>query len=50
MLKNFFADRSAAIWIFAGFLIFGLAEVLAQAPMVDITPGPGRLLLRVASC
>jgi imidazolonepropionase-like amidohydrolase len=40
MLKNFFADRSAAIWIFAGFLIFGLAGVLAQAPMVDITPGP----------
>ncbi len=44
MLKDFVAGRSAGIRVFAGFLIFslaGVAGVLAQAPMVDITPGPG---------
>jgi imidazolonepropionase-like amidohydrolase len=47
MLRNFFAGRSAAIWI-VGFLILvfaGVTGVLAQAPMVDITPGPGTIAI-----
>jgi imidazolonepropionase-like amidohydrolase len=44
MLKNFFAGRSAAIRMFVGILIFGLAGAAglwAQGPMVDITPSSG---------
>jgi imidazolonepropionase-like amidohydrolase len=48
MLKGFFAGRSVEIRMAAGFLILGLAwvaGVLAQAPMVDITPGPGTIAI-----
>jgi imidazolonepropionase-like amidohydrolase len=48
MLKDFFAGRSAGITVFGGLLIFGfagVAGVLAQAPMVDITPGPGTIAI-----
>jgi imidazolonepropionase-like amidohydrolase len=43
MLKNLLVDRSAAIRkaLVTGSLIFSIAGVLAQAPMVDITPKPG---------
>jgi imidazolonepropionase-like amidohydrolase len=43
MLRNLLVDRFAAIRLAAvtGFLIFGIAAVLAQAPMVDVTPKPG---------
>jgi imidazolonepropionase-like amidohydrolase len=50
MLKNLFVDRFAAIRRFAaaGSLVlgfWGVAGVLAQAPMVDITPGPGTIAI-----
>jgi hypothetical protein len=48
MLKDLLADRFAEIRMVAGFLIFGfagVAGVLAQAPMVDITPGPGTIAI-----
>src|SRR5258708_13985536 len=48
MLKDFFAGRSVEIRMAAGFLILGfvgVTGVLAQAPMVDITPGPGTIAI-----
>jgi imidazolonepropionase-like amidohydrolase len=48
MLRDFFSGRFAAIWMAGGFLVFGfagVAGVLAQAPMVDITPGPGAIAI-----
>jgi imidazolonepropionase-like amidohydrolase len=48
MLKDFFAGRFAEIRMVAGFLVFGfagVAGVLAQAPMVDITPAPGTIAI-----
>src|SRR5580704_15256805 len=48
MLRDFFVVRTPAIRIFGGILIFGfvgVAGVLAQAPMVDITPGPGTIAI-----
>src|SRR5580692_9832501 len=44
MLKDFFAGRFVVIFaVFFGFA--GVAGVLAQAPMVDITPGPGTIAI-----
>jgi hypothetical protein len=48
MLKDFIAGRFAEIRMFSGFLIFGfagVAGVLAQAPMVDITPASGTIAI-----
>jgi imidazolonepropionase-like amidohydrolase len=47
MLRNFFAGRSAAIWIVGSLILVlaGVTGVLAQAPMVDITPGPGTIAI-----
>jgi imidazolonepropionase-like amidohydrolase len=48
MLKDFFAGRPTGIRVCAGSLIFvfvGVAGVLAQAPMVDITPAPGTIAI-----
>jgi len=50
MLRNLFAGRFGSVRTLtvAGSLIFGsagVAGVLAQAPMVDITPGPGTIAI-----
>jgi imidazolonepropionase-like amidohydrolase len=45
MLKNFFVDRFAVLWTLFVSLIFGPAALLAQAPMVDVTPGPGTIAI-----
>ena len=48
MLRDFFSGRFAAIRMVGGFLVFGfagVAGVLAQAPMVDTTPGPGTIAI-----
>jgi imidazolonepropionase-like amidohydrolase len=41
MLKNFFRDQFAAFSVYLIFSVAAPAGLLAQAPMVDITPPPG---------
>ena len=47
MLMIFFADRFAALRMLAVSLIFGITPIglLAQAPMVDISPAPGTIAI-----
>jgi imidazolonepropionase-like amidohydrolase len=45
MLRNLFIDRFAVLWTLSVSLIFGPATLLAQAPMVDVTPAPGTIAI-----
>ena len=45
MLRNLFVDRFAVLWTLSVSLIFGPASLLAQAPMVDVTPAPGTIAI-----
>jgi imidazolonepropionase-like amidohydrolase len=47
MLRNFFAGRFVWVRMFAlaGLSFVGVAGVMAQAPMVDVTPAPGTIAI-----